>query len=193
MAMLMSAPTGTQKRLNSDFYVEGYAALYDKYPLFDYGNGDVIYERFERGCFDNTDMSDVIMQYDHEGKVFARVSNRSLVIEADDKGLFIAADLSRTDGAKELYSEISAEMITRMSWTFMPGDYYYDEAEQCFVHRSVKKIYDVSAVSIPANDSTSINTRSAGGSDGAIRAAAEEFRTAQLEVRRKRLEIMTIV
>lgn len=192
MALRMTAPQQTEKRLQSDYYVEGYAALYDKYPLYDYGDGYVIYERFERGCFDNTDMSDVIMQYDHCGKVFARMSNGSLIVEPDDHGLFVAADLSRTASAKELYDEISAKMIVKMSWAFDRGDYYFDEDEWCWVHRSVRKIYDVSAVSIPANGDTSINTRSAGGSDGAIRAATEEFRTAQLEVRRRRLIITSM-
>lgn len=168
--------------------------MYEPYVLFDYGNGEKIYERFEPGCFKNTDMSDVILQYDHEGKVFARMSNGSLNVEPDEKGLFVAADLSRTDGAKELYGEISAKMITKMSWCFSPGEFHFDEAARCYVHTSVRKIYDVSAVSIPANDNTSINARSAdmrGEANGAIGRAAEEFRTAQFEVRRRRLILQT--
>lgn len=153
----------------------------------------MIYERFEPGCFDGADISDVIMQYDHEGRVFARISNGTLLVEPDDKGLFMAADLSRTDGAKDLYGDISAGMITKMSWCFAVGDYYYNEAEKCFIHRTVRKIYDVSAVSIPANDSTSINARGAGFAGGVIGKAAEEFRTAQLEVRRRRLQLITMV
>lgn len=191
-ALIVSALAAQQKRLDSDYYVEGYAALYDKYVLYDFGGGDVIYERFQPGCFNGADMSDVIMQYDHSGKVFARISNGSLLVEPDDKGLFMAADLSRTDAAKELYGEIGAEMITRMSWSFAPGDYYFDEAERCWEHCTVRKVYDVSAVSIPANNNTFINTRSADCSDGAIRAATEEFRTAQLDVRRRRLKLMTM-
>lgn len=42
-------------------------------------------------------MSDVILQYDHNGRVFARTTNNTLVVEADDTGLFMAADLSKTE------------------------------------------------------------------------------------------------
>ena len=53
-------------------------------------------------------MSDVIMQYDHTGRVFARQSNKTLILEPDAKGLFVAADLSKTDLARGLYQDIDA-------------------------------------------------------------------------------------
>ena len=138
---MMAAADLTSRRIDSDYYVEGMAAKYEKYPLYDFGDGDIIYERFEPGCFSGTDMSDVIMQYDHSGKVFARMSNGTLIVEPNDEGLFIAADLSKTEGAKDLYGDISAGMITKMSWGFMPGEYDFDEAESCIVHRKIKKIF----------------------------------------------------
>lgn len=173
------------KRIESDHYVDGYAALYEPYVLYyDYDNNPV-YERFERGCFDNCDMSDIIMQYDHEGKVLARNRNGSLIVEADDTGLFFAADLSRTEAARSLYDEIRAEMVTKMSWRFLAGNYYYDKDTRTIVHLTVKKIYDVSAVSIPANDNTEINARA--WADGEIAQAAR--REAELDERRRRLRL----
>lgn len=113
-------------------------------------------------CFDKCDMSDVIMQYDHNGRVFARNSNNTLKLVVDSKGLRIGADLSKTAEARSLYEDISAGMITKMSWTFAPleGRYRYDHNSRTIIHYGVKKIYDVSAVSIPANDGTEIYTRS---------------------------------
>ena len=173
------------KRIESDHYVDGYAALYEPYVLYyDYDNNPV-YERFERGCFYNCDMSDIIMQYDHEGKVLARNRNGSLIVEADDTGLFFAADLSRTEAARSLYDEIKAEMVTKMSWRFLAGNYYYDKDTRTIVHLTVKKIYDVSAVSIPANDNTEINARA--WADGEIAQAAR--REAELDERRRRLRL----
>ena len=61
-----------KKRINSDFYVEGFAANYERYILFDFDDGP-IYEQFQKENFRNTDMSDVIMQYDHSGRVLARM------------------------------------------------------------------------------------------------------------------------
>ena len=173
-----------QKRIDSNFYVEGYAARYEPYVLFEGENGP-IHERFERGCFDNCDMSDIIFQLNHEGTVMARQSNGSLIVEADEKGLFVAADLGRTEAARRLYEEISAGMITKMSWGFTLGDNYYDTDSHTLVHKSVKKIYDVSAVSIPANQNTEINARS--WADGVIDLAARS--EAALDERRRRLRL----
>ena len=173
------------KRIESDHYVDGYAALYEPYVLYyDYQNNPV-YERFERGCFDECDMSDIIMQYDHEGKVLARNSNGSLVVEADDTGLFFAADLSRTEAARNLYDEVKAGMVTKMSWRFRCGNYYFDKDTRTIVHLTVKEIYDVSAVSIPANDDTEINARA--WADGEIAQVAR--REAELDERRRRLRL----
>ena len=149
----------TAKRINSAHYVEGYAARYEPYVLYYDTDGQPIYERFERGCFDGCDMSDIIYQYDHAGRVLARTSNGSLLVEPDDCGLFVAADLGRTEAAREHYSDVAAGMVRKMSWRFRVGEYYYDHETRTIVHTKVAKVYDVSGVSIPANDNTVINAR----------------------------------
>lgn len=174
----------TNKRIDCEYYVEGYATTYEPYVLYETEEGP-IYERFERGCFDNCDLSDVIYQLNHQGTVFARQTNGSLIVEPDDVGLFTAADLGRTDAARHHYEEISTGMITKMSWGFILGDYYYDRANRTIVHRTVKKVFDVSGVSIPANQNTEINARSWG--DGVIDLAARS--EAELENRRRRLRL----
>lgn len=160
---VLLSPSLDNKRIDTERYVEGYATKYEPYLLWDDGDYGKTFERFEPGCFDNTDMSDIIMQFDHAGRVFARQSNGTLIVEADDKGLFMAADLDRTELARGLYEDIDAGMITKMSWRFKPGKYYIEREEgsrDCtIVHTEIAKIYDVSAVSIPANDNTEINAR----------------------------------
>ena len=175
----------SEKRIDTDYYVEGFAARYEPYVLYYDYDGQPVYERFERGCFDDCDMSDIIMQYDHEGKVLARNTNGSLVVEVNNDGLFVAADLGRTEAARDLYADIQAEMVTKMSWRFRVGNYYYDKDTRTIVHLTVKKIYDVSAVSIPANDNTEINARA--WADGEIAEAAR--RDAELDDRRRRLRL----
>ena len=182
-SLQMFQPAET-KRIDSSYYVEGYAARFEPYVLYELDDGP-IYERFERGCFDNCDMSDVIFQLNHQGTVMARQSNGSLIVEIDDNGLFTAADLSRTEAARRMYEEISAGMVTKMSWGFITGDYDYDVANRTIVHRSVKKIFDVSAVSIPANQNTEINARS--WADGVIDLAARS--EAALDERRRKLRL----
>ena len=182
-SLQMFQPAET-KRIDSSYYVEGYAARFEPYVLYELDDGP-IYERFERGCFDNCDMSDVIFQLNHQGTVMARQSNGTLIVEIDDNGLFTAADLSRTEAARRMYEEISTGMVTKMSWGFITGDYDYDVANRTIVHRSVKKIFDVSAVSIPANQNTEINARS--WADGVIDLAARS--EAELDERRRRLRL----
>lgn len=190
-AVTLSSALEGEKRFESEHYVEGYAAKYDKYLLYDDGEWGKTYERFEPGCFNNTDMSDVILQYDHEGRVYARTTNDTLKVEADETGLFIAADLSKTEGARKLFEDIAAGMITKMSWRFRVGDYYIERTEGSkditIVHTSVPKIYDVSAVSIPANDDTEINARA--WANGVINQAAR--RDAELEDIRLRIKLKT--
>lgn len=178
----------TTKRIDSNYYVEGYAARYEPYVLWEDEDGP-IYERFERGCFDGCDLSDVIYQLNHQGTVMARQSNGSLIVEPDEIGLFTAADLGRTEAARNHYEEIAAGMITKMSWGFILGDYYYDRENRTIVHKTVKKVFDVSGVSIPANQNTEINARSWG--DGVIALAARS--EAELEDRRRRLRLKTII
>ena len=183
-ALQVFAQAPETKRLDSNFYVEGYAARFEPYVLWEDEDGPV-YERFERGCFDNCDMSDIIFQLNHEGTVMARQSNGSLIVEVDENGLFTAADLGRTEAARRLYEEISAGMITKMSWGFFLGDYYFDRESRTIVHRTVKKIFDVSAVSIPANQNTEINAR--GWVNGVIDLAARS--EAELDERRRKLRL----
>ena len=166
-----------RKRIDSSYYVEGYAAKYDPYILWEDGDGP-IYEEFQRGCFNGTDMKDIIMQYDHTGKVLARKSSGTLIVEPDEVGLFMAADLSKSNAARDMYEEISNKLVTKMSWGFTPGEYYFDKARRTIVHTWVKKIFDVSAVSLPANDNTNIQARSF--ADGLIKQMAEELRAKEL-------------
>lgn len=185
--VLRSAQQGQKKRLDSERYVEGHAANYETYLLYDDGDYGKVYERFEPGCFAETDLSDVILQFDHAGRVYARTTNGTLVVEADKDGLFVAADLDKTEGARALYDDIAAQMITKMSWRFRVGTYHVERTEGSkditIVHTKIPKVYDVSAVSIPANDATEINARSFG--DGVIAAAARS--EAELEEKRRRL------
>jgi HK97 family phage prohead protease len=159
LAAPLTAQSAT-KLIQTEYYVEGYATTFDApYLLYEFEDGTKIYERIDAHALDSADMSDVIMQYDHEGRVFARQSNNTLILEPDVKGLFVAADLSRTDLARGLYQDISAGMITKMSWAFTVAEESYDRETHTRTILKIKKVYDVSAVSIPANNDTEISAR----------------------------------
>lgn len=154
------AGDGDKKRFDTEFYVEGYASTFnDPYVLFEDWDGNEYREIISPDAFKDADMSDVIMQYDHEGKVLARMSNGTLIVEPDAHGLFVAADLSGSQAARDLYEEISNGLVTRMSWAFSVGADEYDRDSKTTTITRVKKVYDVSAVSLPADPNTEISAR----------------------------------
>lgn len=159
----LAAPLTAQaaaKRIQTDFYVEGYATTFDApYLLYEFEDGTKIYEKIDAHALDGADISDVIMQYDHEGRVFARQSNKTLILTPDHKGLLVAADLGKTDLARGLYQDIEQGMINKMSWGFMVAEESYDRQTRTRTVLKIKKVYDVSAVSIPANGGTEISAR----------------------------------
>lgn len=174
--------------------VEGYATTFNEpYTLYD-GRYYKVIEQIDPHAFDECDMSDVIMQYDHEGRVFARNKNETLELSVDEKGLKIRADLGGTEIGKQLYEEIKGGYTDKMSFGFTVGE---DKKEYVWIMKTevetctrtitkVKKLFDVSAVSLPANDMTSISARRF--SDGVI----EKIKAERLERanRIKRIKIM---
>ena len=171
-SMSMTVQPQSEKLIDTDYYVEGYAANYERYLLWEDGASSV-YEQFTRENFEGVDLSDVIMQYNHQGEVFARCKNGSLIVRTDDKGLFIAADLGQTQRGREVYEMISKGMIDKMSWSFIPEGMHFDSKTRTVTYSGIKKIFDVSAVSIPANDTTDIHVKSF--VDGEITKAMQEL------------------
>ena len=141
----------------NQFLVRGYATTFsDPYVLFTF-EGKTYYEEIAPDAIDErTDMSDVIFQYDHQGMVFARMSNNSLSIACDDHGLLVEADLSRTADARNMKENITSGMVKDMSWAFIVDGQEFDKDTLTRKITHIKKIFDVSAVSIPANPNTEI-------------------------------------
>lgn len=182
-------PQGTtEKRFDTDYYVEGFATTFNKpYVMYEYG-GIKYCEMIDRNALVGADLSDVIMQFDHSGMVFARnkmAKNKppSLLLEPQDGGLFIAANLSLTEEAKRLYASIDAGLICKMSWAFTVSEDAYNKDTYTRTILKIKKVYDVSAVSYPANADTDISARSY--FDGVIEREQQE----RLERRKQILKI----
>lgn len=165
--------------------VEGHATTFDEeYELFTYedwnGYRVTVVEKVARDAFNDTDMTDVIFLYDHAGRVMARNRNDTLQIQTDNTGLFVRANLSGSDLGPGLYSDIKNGYVDRMSMQFTVSassrsEERDDENKNLKVIRTITKVgklYDVSAVGIPANDGTDISARSA--ADGVIQVLEAE-------------------
>ena len=177
--------------------VAGYASTFNE-PYTLYEDDDLIYEeQVADYAFNDADMQDVIMQYDHQGRVFARISNNTLTVAPDEKGLFIEADLGGTELGRQLFDEIAGGYTDKMSFGFTvdKDEELRTESEDGRVRilrtiTGISKLYDVSAVSIPANNGTSISVSTRSRIDGAIEdIRAERLEAEKMELERRRAEI----
>lgn len=176
--------------------VSGQFTTYDSpYMLYSMSDETADYEMWEvvdHRAFDECDLSDVIMQYDHEGRVFARKRNGTLAVDVDEHGLHIRANLKGTTIGRQLYEEINGGYTDRMSFGFTVDADKREQTEENGVIRvlrtitKIRKLYDVSAVSLPANDATEISARNL--SDGVLAQITEERRAA--EERKRKIQII---
>ena len=190
---------------DSERVVSGYATTFNQpYELYRFsvaGSVYIINEQIDARAFDETDMSDVVMQYDHEGRVFARISNGTLELDPDEHGLHIRANLGGTEIGRQLYEEIEGGYTTKMSFGFRVGE---DKREETVERNNetgvttttilrtitkISKLYDVSAVSLPANDATSISARNFG--EGVVAEIMEEVQ--KREKQKQKIRIITEV
>ena len=171
----------------SDAYkVRGTAIVFDTPTCLFEVDGVKYYEVIDRHALDGCDLSDVIMNYNHGGKVVARLRNKTLVLTITDRGLDMEADLSGTVAGRDLYEEIDGGYIDKMSFSFVVRAAEYDAATHTRRITKIRKLYDVSAVDIPAYEPTSISARSFFAEEhGKELAALEQAR------RRKKLIALT--
>jgi len=170
----------TRQAEDGQMIVEGYATTFGQ-PYELYRNKDmVVNEQVAPDAFAECDMSDVIMQYDHEGRVFARVNNGTLELTPDEHGLRVRANLGGTEIGRQLYEEIRGGYTDKMSFGFTVSADERKESRDAegriSILRTIRKIgklFDVSAVSLPANDATEISARNIG--DGLIAEVQKEL------------------
>ncbi len=146
----------------SQDYVHGVPVVFNTPTcLWEY-EGVKFYEQIDRHAFDSCDMSDVIFNYNHGGRVAARIRNNTLKLSLNDVCMEMEAYLGGTEYGRGLLEDIRGGYIDKMSFAFVvdvDGD-EYDAATHTRTIKRIKKLYDVSAVDIPAYDTTSISARS---------------------------------
>lgn len=168
-----------------EMWVEGYAVRFNSPTVLFEMDGLEYSEQVAADAFTDCRMDDVIFNYNHSGKVMARTRNRTLQLNVDEGGLFIRARLDGTEEGRRLYDEISKGYIDRMSFQFTIGAEAFDRDNRMWTILRIKRLYDVSAVDIPAYDDTSISARRA----DAEAAARESQRAAEAALAKRKLEL----
>ena len=154
---------------NDDTMVlEGYAIKFNSPTvLYTTTQGTELREIILPTALDNCDMTDVILKYNHNnfGFPFARTKNNTLILTKDNIGLHIKATLiSDVPESKTLYNLCKNGTIDKMSFAFRiatngDSDDYSQHPHYTRKIHNIAKIYDVSAVDVPAYDDTSIHAR----------------------------------
>lgn len=173
---------------SSSMIVEGYATTFDQ--PYDFGF-DGMKEMIRKSALDDADLSDVIFQMNHDGAVLARQRNGSLGLTIDDHGLHVRADLSGSQAGRDLYEAIRSGLMDKMSWGFIvsPNGWEYDHETRTSIITGVDKVFDVSAVSLPANEDTEIKARSY--INGVIEAEQQELlQRSKDKAERERLAVL---
>ena len=185
----------TAEKRNADdgkeqLVIEGVPCVFDTEAVLCKGKSYEYREKIAVGAFEGADLSDVIFNFNHCGRVYARTRNKTLKLETRADGLHMSATLMADDeGHAQLYRDIKSGLIDKMSFAFTNKESSYEYIERTdsnpdITIRTVTKIdklYDVSAVDIPAYDTTSISARRSFD--------AEREKRNAVSIKRKKLEI----
>jgi HK97 family phage prohead protease len=155
------------------YKVEGYASTFQPYVLFE-EDGVKYSEQIDPTAFDEADLTDVVFRVDHEGAVYARTSAGTVELDIDEHGLHNITDLSRTANARGLFEDIAAGNYPQMSFAFVVADDEYDKDTHTRIIHRIGKVFDISAVSFPANPTTELSVSTRDYFNGVIEAEKRE-------------------
>ena len=177
--------------------IEGIPIVYDAETDI----GGMWKEIVDRGALDQADLKDVrfLVNHDIDSIPLARSRNNNenstmqMTVEPD--GLHIRVDLD-TEGnprAKELYSAVKRQDISGMSFMFSVKDDRWENVDSDYPTRHIlalDKVFEVSAVTFPAYEQTSINARSVETGKASLDSAREALENARKveELRKQILE-----
>lgn len=160
-------------------------------------------ETIEKGALDGTDLRDVRFLVNHNTDMIPLARSRNnnegstMQMVVDDEGMSIRVDLDTENNAeaKALYSAVSRGDISGMSFMFTVDSDKWDDIESEHPSRTIRKIgrvLEVSAVTFPAYEATSITAR---GLSDALESAktsleSERTRRRKMEQRKKTIKLL---
>lgn len=134
--------------------IKGYAAVFNSPET--YGYTEVINSR----AFDEADMSDVVLRYNHNDSfmVLARTRNKSLDLQVDEKGLYMDARLQDDiTEHRDIFNAIKSGLIDKQSFAFVVDEDEYDYDTDTRTITKIGKVFDVSVVDQPFYNATDVS------------------------------------
>ena len=133
--------------------IKGYAAVFNSPETYSYT------ETIDSRAFDEADMSDVVLRYNHNDSfmVLARTRNKSLELSVDEKGLFMNAKLQdNVSSHRDIFNAIKSGLIDKQSFAFTVDEDEYDYDTDTRTIKRIGKVFDVSVVDQPFYNATDV-------------------------------------
>lgn len=161
--------------------------------------GGIFGETIDEGALDDTDLRDVRFLVNHNLNMIPLArsrnnnANSTMQLERVQGGLNIRANLDteNNETAKSLYSAVSRGDISGMSFMFSVKEDRWENLDSDYPTRhitSIGHVFEVSAVTAPAYEETSIEARSDVEALESAKAAVETAKQAEIEKRNARIE-----
>lgn len=167
-------------------YLTGRPIVYD--ATTDLGWYD---ERIAKGALDDADLKDIRFLVNHNTDMIPLArsrnnnANSTMQLSVDDEGMLIRVDLDTENNteARNLYSAVERGDLDGMSFMFVVGADEWDDIDSEHPTRTItklSKVFEVSAVTFPAYEQTSISAR---GLSDALDSAKESLENVKAEKR----------
>ena len=132
-------------------------------------------EQVDAAAFEGAEMSDVILNVNHEGQALARTRNHTLALEIGEEGMDIEADMTKSQASRDALEAVQNGLLDKMSFAFTVREDSYDSETHTRTIRKIDRLFDVSLVNFPAYEQTSVSARDYYGAKAeAERRASEE-------------------
>lgn len=149
-------------------------------------------EIIERGALNGTDLRDVRFLINHNTDMIPLARSRNntgnstmqMVVDDDGMGIRVDLDTENNAEAKSLYSAVSRGDISGMSFMFTVDKDAWDDVESDHPTRTIRaigRVLEVSAVTFPAYEATSITAR---GLSDALDSAKESLESERARLRK---------
>lgn len=123
-----------------------------------------VYEEISDKAFENIDLSDIRALADHDtAKILGRTKSQTLSLSVDEKGLFGEITINKNDTeAVNLYERVKRGDIDQCSFGFNILNEIMEQREDGSVKWTITEIelFEVSVVTFPAYQDTSVEARS---------------------------------
>ena len=151
-------------------------------------------EIIENGALDSTDLKDVRFLINHNVDMIPLARSRNnnenstmqMSVDADGMAIRVDLDTERNADAKSLYSAVERGDISGMSFMFIVDKDSWDNADTDHPVRhvrSIRKVFELSAVTFPAYAQTTIQARGLSETLDSVPESLESERTRLSELR----------